>query len=105
MPDLPATTPVYLGPGETEPRSAVNLLANGTTDRARPRRSAPPPLLPGRTSRPGGAHDIGCVVRTMFTPLRANAWKASSATFGKSSAGGSGWSGGGVTGLIASSRR
>ncbi|MCI0672491.1 MAG: MBL fold metallo-hydrolase [Myxococcaceae bacterium] len=32
MPDLPAETPVYLGPGETSPRSLVNLLANGTTD-------------------------------------------------------------------------
>jgi len=34
MPDVPNDTPVYLGPGETEPRSATNLLVSEVTDRA-----------------------------------------------------------------------
>jgi glyoxylase-like metal-dependent hydrolase (beta-lactamase superfamily II) len=34
MPDVPADVPVFLGPGETEPRAVVNVLARGVTDRA-----------------------------------------------------------------------
>ena len=33
-PDLPRTTPVYAGPGETSPRAFLNLFTRGTIDRA-----------------------------------------------------------------------
>lgn len=33
MPDVPNATPVFLGPGETSPRSLLNLATKGTTDR------------------------------------------------------------------------
>src|SRR6185436_12516899 len=32
MPDVPASTPIYAGPGETRERGVLNLLASGTTD-------------------------------------------------------------------------
>ncbi|MFN7134473.1 MAG: MBL fold metallo-hydrolase, partial [Myxococcales bacterium] len=34
MRDVPAATPVYVGPGETRPRAFLNLFVNGVTDEA-----------------------------------------------------------------------
>lgn len=34
MPDVPAGTPIYTGPGEADARSALNVLVRPTTDRA-----------------------------------------------------------------------